>query len=689
MRQLSFLQNDCTDLYGQFYQSLKEIRDLFHKSGRFDDSNSKLDEIVKLIALYLYQIDKGLGIDLRDLITAYEYDNTFSITSKLKQAFSILAADAGFLNADGTSIFGSNPQLAIQDNDDEFAYQLLKLVTESIDAANNHDDLGTRFDLLNEAFGHFIRDNFRNNIEDAQYMTPPEVVEFMSEVAIYDLLRENAIGNDIFVMADPCCGVGTFLSSFYRLAKHHSQFRNCTIRIIGQDKVDRMVRLSKINMMLFNAQNHSITYGNSLVGDSALSDFDGKVDVILTNPPFGARFSSQEIYKQPRIRYPLLHDLARTNEKKFTSELLFIDRCLALLKSGGRLLAVVPDSVISSRGLSAILRQRLSRHADVRLIVGLPTVTFAQAGTRTKTHILYVQKHNSRNTTPQYFVFMAHSTDIGFEVKSRKGSPVKVVSRENDLPLILDAYKKGIAIQFASDQCEYNVISTSPSCVFVGSSTVLEGSWTPNHYNADRYDAIAKLHNDSEGNVELMLLRDVVDFVTEKRRKEVVLEESKCISVLHIMNEGVIDYSQLLTYSPKYLGIPCKDGDLLFSKINPRIPRVVVVPELGIPLTCSTEFEIMNSKIHIDNYAIMMLLLSPTVQEQIRHLTSGTSSSHNRIKTQELRKVLLPIPKNGTETFQEFMKIVQEYREHIKTLNTIYLNIVELKPKANHLLLST
>jgi hypothetical protein len=85
----------------------------------------------------------------------------------------------------------------------------------------------------------------------------------------------------------------------------------------------------------------------------------------------------------------------------------------------------------------------------------------------------------------------------------------------------------------------------------------------------------------------------------------------------------------------------------------------------------------------------MMLLLSPTVQEQIRHLTSGTSSSHNRIKTQELRKVLLPIPKNGTETFQEFMKIVQEYREHIKTLNTIYLNIVELKPKANHLLLST
>jgi hypothetical protein len=45
-----------------------------------------------------------------------------------------------------------------------------------------------------------------------------------------------------------------------------------------------------------------------------------------------------------------------------------------------------------------------------------------------------------------------------------------------------------------------------------------------------------------------------------------------------------------------------RDG-LLFSKINPRILRVLVVPELGLNLTCSSEFEIINSKIEINNYS--------------------------------------------------------------------------------------
>lgn len=694
-----------SNVYQTFYSALKRIRDLFHKSGRFDDSNVKLDEIVKLISLYLFQTYSQSN--LRQLLTSYEYDHSFDVTAKLKQSFSQLAADKQFLNDDTTSIFGSNPQLNIQDGHNEFAYELLKLVIDSMDSVTTNGELNANFDLLNEAFGHFVRDNFRNHIEDAQYMTPPEVVEFMVQIALHDVIQSDSGLSGRFVVMDPCCGVGSFLSTFYRLSRNHSEFAPCAIEVVGQDKVDRMVRLSKVNMMLSNTSNHKIAVGNSLVGESTLSNYDGQVDLILTNPPFGAKFSSQEVHRNYK-KYPLLHDLARKNGKSFTSEILFIDRCLALLRPGGRLLVVIPDNVISANGMPAILRQRLSKYAFIKLIVELPTVTFAQAGTRTKTHILYLQKCPSNTLARRqpvlegfgdlanetflwqsdilsgHPVFMALSDDLGFEVKSRRGSPVKVNVGKNDLPLILEGYASKRPVVQDFDR-EYQVIRDKPSCVFVDPTTVLESSWTPNHYNAARYKAVTRLRTSANQDIELLPLRKVVDFLAVHRRQDSIKKESKCISVLHVMSDGVIDYNGLLNYAPKHSGIPCRPGDLLFSKINPRIPRTLIVPDVKISLTCSSEFEIMNSKIHIDNYAIMMLLLSSLVQEQIQFLTSGTSSSHNRIKTKELEQVLLPIPKEGTATLIDLKEAAQKVRQSVEILNTTYLDLVNIRSEAERI----
>lgn len=678
---MELMSQQHEDVYQLFYNSLKEIRDLFHKSGRFDDANSKLDEIVKLISIYLYQImyPENTNVNLRNLLQRYKIDRNFNIVSKLKEMFTVVAADQAFLNTDGTSIFGSNPQLAIHESDPEFAYRLLLLVVNSMDKALITNNNGHKFDLLNEAFGHFVRDNFRNHIEDAQYMTPPEVVDFMSRIALNDLTKGNANGDTLRVV-DPCCGVGSFLSSFYRLSRATSEFPFKNIEIFGQDKVDRMVRLSKINLMLFNTPNHQISYGNSLIGYSDLDQLDESVDLILTNPPFGARFNSHEIRQQPSKHYPLLHDLSRTNGKNFPSELLFIDRCLSLLKPGGKLLTIVPDSVISAKGIFEIYRKRLGQYATVRMIVELPLVTFAQAGTRTKTHILYIEKHSKNKLFNKTYVFMGLSTQLGFDVKSRKGTPVKVRVGANDLPLIADEYIKAHS-QFSKIEASYKMLHSSPSCVLVDSEHILKESWNPNHYNATRYKSISTIKQTAKSDVILMKLEDIVEFLSADRRKDIIKENSKCISVLHVMNEGVINYNELLTYRPKHPGINCYPGEILFSRINPRIPRVLVVPDVGFPLTCSTEFEIMNSKIHIDNYAIMMLLLSPLAQKQIQFLTSGTSSSHNRIKTKELKKVVLPVPKSGTATYDEFKSVVNEYAKSVISLNEIHMRLVSLKPK--------
>jgi type I restriction-modification system DNA methylase subunit len=428
-------------------------------------------------------------------------------------------------------------------------------------------------------------------------------------------------------------------------------------------------------MLLFNNHNHLITNGNSLAGESAIDNYKGKVDLILTNPPFGAKFSSDELRLNAKTNYPLLHDLIFKNGSNFSSEILFVDRCISLLKPNGKLLAVLPDSVISSAGLNSTLRYRLinSKAINIRGIIELPAVTFAQAGTRTKTSILYLEK--VAEVGKKNYVFVAQSEQIGFEVSTKKGATVKVETGENDLLKIFETYQNN---NYSLNGIEQKVLNESPSCILVKSELLHQKSWTASHYNARKLQAVKKFKK-SGGDIELVKLKEIVDFLTNERKKEYIPNDSKCISILHILNDDNLNYEELLTYNPKYQGTVCKPGDLLFSKINPRILRVLVVPDLGLNLTCSSEFEIINSTIDVTNYGIKLLLMLPSVQTQINYLTSGTSSSHNRIKSIHLGDVLIPLPRRDTKLYHELLAKAKEYERKNKKINELRLEMSGLK----------
>ncbi|MFH0806576.1 MAG: N-6 DNA methylase [Candidatus Brennerbacteria bacterium] len=662
-----------------FYSHLSELRELFHKYGRFDDSNAKLEEIAKYIAIHVYQLQSATPSDLsiRELLRRFESDDTYPLVPRLKELFHRVAGADEFRTSDNSSIFGNQPSLQIDDKDNRFAYALLKLVVTSVESVSNKEKSKVNFDLLNESFGHFVRDNFRNHIEDAQYMTPPEAVELMCSIAVFDLKKERTAGQgNEFVLCDPCCGVGSFLSAFYKKNKEDEFIDPRKLTLVGQDKVARMVRLAHINMLMLGSGHHTISSGNSLVGDSILNHYQGKVDLILTNPPFGAKFASTELRANAKLNYPLLHDLILNNGSNFSSETLFLDRCLSLLKPHGKLLIVLPDGVISSAGLNATLRHRLAmnRHLRIRGIVELPAVAFAQAGTRTKTSILYIEKID-RATNDR--VFIAKSEQIGFEVSTRKGATIKKEVGTNDLVQIVEAYRTNNHPLGAKD---HKVISETPSCVIISPRLLEDNSWTPSHFHAQRFHAIDVLKS-GEKDVELVRLIDIAEFKTKERRLEYISHNSKCISVLHVVSGDDLNLEELLTYKPKYPGIPCKPGELLFSKINPRIPRALVVPDLDFPLTCSTEFEIIDSRTEINNYGVKLLLMLPSVQAQINHLTSGTSSSHNRIKSTDLANILVPVPKRNTKAYKELVAKSKEYEKKHGAVHALKFEITNLKRK--------
>lgn len=667
-QQFLFDTQDLQSSYTSIYTSLSRLREVFHKSGRFDDSNAKLDEVIKFIATYI-AYKRGL-IDSFPSIVSTPKQN---LISGLEKAFKEAARLPCYLNQDEVSIFGKSPSLILQEGDEDLTIEILQLVENAIDAAFANKKAGQPFDILNEAFGHFIRDNFRGNIEDAQYMTPPEVVDFAVNLALHDLEKEGLENSDdVFVVADSSCGVGSFLTAFYHKAKALAVFDDKNILLVGQDKVERMTRLSKVNLTLFESSRHQITIGNSLSSDSALSDLNGKIDLIITNPPFGAKFNFSDIKNCGSESLPFFYAVSK-HTTIIDSELLFIDRNLALLKEDGLLFVVLPDSVISAKGLPSLLRQYLRQNCIVRAIIELPSVTFAQAGTRTKTALLYLQKKTAIKDFPKN-VFLAKAEQIGFEVSSRKGVQIKSQEGANELPEIFNSYKISSSYSTSNDT---HIISENPSAVSVSYGEILENSWTPNHYNAVRLKSINSFKDSKE--INNVPLEDLVEFKSLVKRVESWQPETAFISVLHIIGEGLLDIPNLKNYAPKTAGFPVKAGDLLLSKINPRIPRAIVVPKLADRILCSTEFEVMKPKDGLDPYLLSFLLLSRAVQDQIKSLTSGTSASHNRIKTKELAKVSIPIPLKNSGAEQRLQKIVENYKNSFENLVQETINISSLR----------
>ncbi len=138
---------------------------------------------------------------------------------------------------------------------------------------------------------------------------------------------------------------------------------------------------------------------------------------------------------------------------------LFIDRCLQLLRPGGRLLIVLPDGVLCNSGERYVREyimgkkdektgQFVGGKAIVKAVISLPADTFKLSGTGAKTSVLYLQKRQASKERPEQFlpepqgdVFMAVAETLGYVVKNNIEDYSAGVP--NDLDKIVGAYKRG------------------------------------------------------------------------------------------------------------------------------------------------------------------------------------------------------------------------------------------------------
>lgn len=261
------------------------------------------------------------------------------------------------------------------------------------------DFVSLDIDVRSAALRSFLGPEIRKGL--GIFLTPDEVV---SEVSRFFAYRDGD------VVLDPACGSGTFLMA----ALAQSKAAKASISTLGIDKSPRMMLLSELNIGHVKS-----SIFNGFVADTLRhAEYDksvafGCADYVLTNPPFGVSVD------------PNSYDLSAfmtacgRGSRKVSSELLFVERSLDLLKPDGWLAIVLPKSAINTNSGDRA-RAALDAMGVIRAIVDLPPETFAATGTMTNTVVLFVQKFGasalpSDTVTPIY----VRLENVGFDNTGR------------------------------------------------------------------------------------------------------------------------------------------------------------------------------------------------------------------------------------------------------------------------------
>jgi type I restriction enzyme M protein len=162
----------------------------------------------------------------------------------------------------------------------------------------------------------------------------------------------------------------------------------------------------------------------------------GTMDLVMTNPPFGADIPVTD----PAIlrHFELAHDWEKTEDGAFRNtgnlkgavapEILFIERCLQWLKPGGRMGIVLPNGILSNAG-DEYIRWWILRHSYVLASIDLPIETFVvDANVNILTSLLFLRKKTPEEMRrddlkgdTDYPVFMAIAERVGHD---RRGATI-------------------------------------------------------------------------------------------------------------------------------------------------------------------------------------------------------------------------------------------------------------------------
>ena len=367
-------------------------------------------------------------------------------------------------------LFDPNESIRIREN----SFEAIVKELETYNLSTTSDD------VKGIAFEQFLGRTFRGEL--GQFFTPRTIVDFMVDVL------DPQEGE---IVCDPCCGSGGFLIKAFEYVRakieedihqekekikekyYTAEYEKLSEKkkeevdevvndlfaklnqeldinnpksrlrvlsyecIFGTDANPRMSRTAKMNMIMHGDGHGGVHHNDGLLNVNGI--FDNRFDVILTNPPFGARvekslkITEADKYKDAdrivkyKKRYgkeyenalkqisdnigkPLL-SLYKTGSMSTLTEVLFIERCLNLLKPGGRIGIVLPEGVLNNSNLQKI-RDFVESKAKIVLITSIPQDVFIASGATVKPSLLFFKKFTEEEAKTYKKVALKAKEDI-------------------------------------------------------------------------------------------------------------------------------------------------------------------------------------------------------------------------------------------------------------------------------------
>jgi type I restriction enzyme M protein len=304
-------------------------------------------------------------------------------------------------------------------------------------------------DVKGGVFEDFLGKTFRDDL--GQYFTPTPVINLM--VGILQPTVHDFVG-------DPACGSARMLTHVLDYVRQQEmqgtkpkkgkgvnpdeptkafvEFRDN--HLFGSEISRNVVHVARVNCLMNGAQYADLKVMDALQPLASITGgimeglpdrpgfYPGGLTMILTNPPFGAKVTSEGILKDLASRDGVTKKKGKV-VNSIPQEIAFINRCLEFLKPGGKLGIVIPDGVLANSSAQDI-RDWILRQSRLKAVISLPQATFAPYGAGVKASIIFLEKRQnilmqegqlelgqafSQDEDKDYEVYMARLDNIGYD----------------------------------------------------------------------------------------------------------------------------------------------------------------------------------------------------------------------------------------------------------------------------------
>ena len=381
-----------TNFENIFFEAHSFLRDI---DGLHPDE--ALDELCKIIYAKLH--DEEVFDKQASVFTQNKYGNHEEYSASIRKLY--FEANEYDMRVFSLRIPGYKRSRGVFDEPIKISSIALSKVAELF---SKYSFSSSDIDIKARAFQNVYRPAARAGM--GQYFTPVNVIKF-----IVNAVKPHH--EDLII--DPFCGSAHFLTESINAV---CQLK-CTEKLLtdfvyyklhGIEKSERMVRVAMTDMRLHGDGHSNIRCTDALLPFENYYDIEpNSFDIVMTNPPFGSVLSSEA------VNY--MGEFELNNKKSTPLEILGLERCVQLLRDGGKLAIVLPESIFVNKTFEHV-RRWLYYNTRIRAIISLPIETFAPYGTNIKTSILFCSKESNHHIVDGK-VFTGGIENIGYDANGK------------------------------------------------------------------------------------------------------------------------------------------------------------------------------------------------------------------------------------------------------------------------------